>query len=373
MCDVDDEAVVAAVDAPSHLRHPEGAARRGPRRLRRAPARAAFRDVDWTAWDELLRRVHQPGARGHGRPGRQVHRPARRLPLGHRGAAGRRLRQRRQVAHPLGRLRRLRRRPRAPRRELDDVDAVCVPGGFGVRGIEGKLGALRLRPRATASRPWACAWACSAWSSSTPATWPASTAPTPPSSTTRRRTRSSPRWPTSATSSRASATWAAPCASASTRPSSPRARWSARSTARPRVDERHRHRYEVNNAYREQLEEAGLVFSGTSPDGRLVEYVELPRDVHPYYVGTQAHPELRSRPTRAAPAVRRAGRRGARPAARAVELADGRRPRRASVDPPETRARSPTRRPPSCTVRSSRAGRTTGMVWDVRRDERRPR
>ncbi len=64
-----------------------------------------------------------------------------------------------------------------------------------------------------------------------------------------------------------------------------------------RVEERHRHRYEVNNAYRERLEKAGLVFSGTSPDGTLVEYVELPREVHPYYVSTQAHPELRSRPT----------------------------------------------------------------------------
>jgi CTP synthase len=69
----------------------------------------------------------------------------------------------------------------------------------------------------------------------------------------------------------------------------------------PYVDERHRHRYEVSNAYRPQLEAAGLVFSGTSPDGRLVEFVELPADVHPFYVGTQAHPEFRSRPTRAHP------------------------------------------------------------------------
>jgi CTP synthase len=57
----------------------------------------------------------------------------------------------------------------------------------------------------------------------------------------------------------------------------------------------------VNNDYRDQLGAAGLVFSGTSPDGRLVEYVELPTDVHPYYVGTQAHPDLRSRPTKAHP------------------------------------------------------------------------
>jgi CTP synthase len=67
------------------------------------------------------------------------------------------------------------------------------------------------------------------------------------------------------------------------------------------VVERHRHRYEVNNGYRDQLEEAGLVFSGVGPQNGLVEFVELPRQVHPYYVSTQAHPELRSRPTRPHP------------------------------------------------------------------------
>ena len=67
------------------------------------------------------------------------------------------------------------------------------------------------------------------------------------------------------------------------------------------VEERHRHRYEVNNSYREVLQEAGLVFSGTSPDNNLVEFVELPATVHPYYLSTQAHPELKSRPTRPHP------------------------------------------------------------------------
>jgi CTP synthase len=67
------------------------------------------------------------------------------------------------------------------------------------------------------------------------------------------------------------------------------------------VSERHRHRYEVNNAYRGKLTEAGLVFSGVSPDGRLVEFVELPADVHPFYAATQAHPELKSRPTKPHP------------------------------------------------------------------------
>jgi CTP synthase len=67
------------------------------------------------------------------------------------------------------------------------------------------------------------------------------------------------------------------------------------------ITERHRHRYEVANAYRDRLTDAGLVISGTSPDGTLVEFVELPADVHPFYVGTQAHPELKSRPTRPHP------------------------------------------------------------------------
>jgi CTP synthase len=71
--------------------------------------------------------------------------------------------------------------------------------------------------------------------------------------------------------------------------------------AEPVVSERHRHRYEVNNFYREQLESAGLVFSGLSPDSRLVEFIELPRDVHPFFVATQAHPEFLSRPTRPHP------------------------------------------------------------------------
>jgi CTP synthase len=67
------------------------------------------------------------------------------------------------------------------------------------------------------------------------------------------------------------------------------------------IEERHRHRYEVNNKYRGDLEKSGLLFSGLSPDGHLVEFVELPESVHPFYVGTQAHPEFKSRPTRPHP------------------------------------------------------------------------
>ena len=67
------------------------------------------------------------------------------------------------------------------------------------------------------------------------------------------------------------------------------------------VTERHRHRYEVNIGYKDRLEDKGLVISGTSPDGELTEFVELPQDVHPYYIATQGHPEFKSRPYAARP------------------------------------------------------------------------
>jgi CTP synthase len=70
----------------------------------------------------------------------------------------------------------------------------------------------------------------------------------------------------------------------------------------PVVSERHRHRYEFNERYRKQLEDSGLWCSGTSPDNRLVEFIELPG--HPFWVGTQAHPEFKSRPDRPHPLFR---------------------------------------------------------------------
>jgi CTP synthase len=76
----------------------------------------------------------------------------------------------------------------------------------------------------------------------------------------------------------------------------------ARSYGEELVYERHRHRYEVNPRYRHRLEDAGVVCSGTSPDDRLVEFIELPN--HPFWVGTQAHPEFKSRPDRPHPLFR---------------------------------------------------------------------
>ena len=78
----------------------------------------------------------------------------------------------------------------------------------------------------------------------------------------------------------------------------------AEAYGREHISERHRHRFEVNNEFRSQLVEAGLVVSGTSPDGRLVEMIELPRDVHPWFVAGQFHPEFCSRPTKPHPLFR---------------------------------------------------------------------
>jgi CTP synthase len=89
------------------------------------------------------------------------------------------------------------------------------------------------------------------------------------------------------------------------------------------VYERHRHRYEVNPRYRRRLEEAGLRYSGASPDDRLVEFIELPG--HPFWVGTQAHPEFKSRPDRPHPLFREL-------VAAALARADDRHPRLLTVD-----------------------------------------
>jgi len=97
----------------------------------------------------------------------------------------------------------------------------------------------------------------------------------------------------------------------------------------------------VNNAYRDKAGDGRLVFSGVSPDNELVEFIELDRSLHPYFVATQAHPELRSRPTKAASVVLGADRRRAGPAARVAaagrrgSFEEGRRlPRRASSAEP---------------------------------------
>ena len=129
MCDVDQEAVIACPDAPSIYDIPrvlfdEGLDAYVVRRLN-----TSFHDVDWTVWGDLLDRVHQPDRDGADRAGRQVHRPARRLPLGHRGAARRRLRQPRQGRDQVGRRRRGRDPARRPAASWPTSRGCWCPAG----------------------------------------------------------------------------------------------------------------------------------------------------------------------------------------------------------------------------------------------------
>jgi CTP synthase len=299
MCDVDTEAVVAAVDAPSiydipKVLHREGLDAYVVRRLS-----LAFRDVDWTAWDDLLRRVHHPRDEvSVALVGKYVDLPDAYLSVAEALRAG-------GFAHEA----RVRIRwvpsdeceaPDDAARHLCDVDAVLVPGGFGIRGIDGKIGALHYaRTHGIPTLGICLGLQCMVieYSRNVLGLEKAGSTEFDPASPE----------PVIATMEEQHAfvegagdlggtmrlgTYPADLVPGSV---------VAEAYGATRVDERHRHRYEVNDAYRGRLEDAGLVFSGIGPDNGLVEYVELPREQHPYYVATQAHPELRSRPTRPHP------------------------------------------------------------------------
>jgi CTP synthase len=298
-CDVDNEAVVSAADAPSiydipKVLHAEGLDAYVVRRLQ-----LPFRDVDWREWEELLRRVHRPAKHVTiALVGKYVDLPDAYLSVTEALRAG-------GVAHDA----KVEIRwvtsddcadPDGAARALDGVDGVLVPGGFGVRGIEGKLGAVRhARERRIPTLGLCLGLQCMVIevARSLAGLEAANSAEFDPETP----------HPVIATMAEQLDVVAGERDMGGTmrlglypaqllEGSLVRAAYDA-----PTVDERHRHRYEVNNAYRPRLEVAGLIFSGTSPDGRLVEFAELPREVHPFFVGTQAHPEFRSRPTRAHP------------------------------------------------------------------------
>ncbi len=192
------------------------------------------------------------------------------------------------------------RRPARRRQALSDVDAVCVPGGFGIRGIEGKVGALEYaRTHLIPTLGLCLGLQCMVIE------YARHVAEIKNADSTEFDTDCAE--PVIATMAEQKEFVSGDGDLGGTMrlglyPAELKDGSVVREAyGKARVEERHRHRYEVNNAYRDRLEEAGLVFSGTSPDNNLVEFVELPREVHPYYVSTQAHPELRSRPTRPHP------------------------------------------------------------------------
>ncbi|MGQ0630491.1 MAG: CTP synthase [Sporichthyaceae bacterium] len=299
MCDVDAEAVTAAVDAPSiydipKVLHSEGLDAYVVRRLG-----LPFRDVDWTAWDDLLRRVHTPAHElTVGLVGKYVDLPDAYLSvteaLRHGGFANDAKVNLRWITSDDCST------PAGAAAALDDCDAICVPGGFGVRGIEGKIAAIRHAREARIPLLGLClglqcvvieaARNLAGLTGANSAEFdPAAEHPVIATMVDQRDVVAGER---DMGGTMRLGLYPAKLADGSI---------VRELYGEPYVSERHRHRYEVNNDYRAQLEAAGLVFGGTSPDNRLVEFVELSREQHPFLVATQAHPEFRSRPTRAHP------------------------------------------------------------------------
>lgn len=299
MCDVDQEAVVAAVDAPSiydipRVLHGEGLDAYVVRRLD-----LPFRDVQWARWDDLLRRVHQPKNEVTiGLVGKYVDLPDAYLSVTEALRAGGfhhdcKVNVRWVASDDCA-------TPEGAAERLGGLDGICVPGGFGVRGIEGKLGALQYAREQCIPTLGLClglqcmvieyARSVAGMAGANSLEFDEST-PFPVVSTMADQ-RDVVAGDRDLGGTMRLGLFPAKLLEGSV---------TAAAYGLPYVDERHRHRFEVNNAYRGDLEAAGLVVSGTSPDGRLVEFVELPAQIHPFYVGTQAHPEFRSRPTRAHP------------------------------------------------------------------------
>jgi len=299
MCDVDEAAVVSAVDAPSiydipKVLHSEGLDSYVVSRLG-----LPSNDVDWTVWDDLLKRVHNPAHEVTvALVGKYIDLPDAYLSVTEALRAGGFANNARvnirwvasdDCETEAGAL-----------KVLGDVDAICVPGGFGVRGIEGKLGALRFaRENKIPTLGLCLGLQCMVieYSRNIAGIKDANSAEFDENTTNPVISTMADQTDVVSGERDMGGTMRLGMYPAALKSGST----AERVYGSALVEERHRHRYEVNNTYREQLENLGLSFSGTSPDGHLVEYVELPTDVHPYYIGTQAHPELRSRPTRAHP------------------------------------------------------------------------
>ncbi|SLM95670.1 CTP synthase [Brachybacterium nesterenkovii] len=299
MCDVDLDAVVTCPDARSiydipHVLHDEGLDAYVIRRLD-----LLCHDVDWTLWDDLLERVHRPEYEVTvAIVGKYIDLPDAYLSISEALRAGgfhhRARVTLRWVASDTCET------PEGAAEQLRDVDAIVVPGGFGIRGLDGKIGALRhTREHGIPTLGICLGMQCMVIEAARNLLGLEGASSTEFEPETAH--------PVIATLAEQEDIVSGEGDLGGTMrlgaydhvlvPGSV----AAETYGATEVSERHRHRYEVNNAYRAQLEEAGLVISGVSADRSLVEFVELPADVHPYYIGTQAHPELKSRPTRSHP------------------------------------------------------------------------
>jgi CTP synthase len=259
----------------------------------------SFRDVDWKRWDDLLDRVRHPRQTVTvAVVGKYIDLPdaylsvteaVRAAGFAHRARVNIRWVPSDDCTSPTGAA-----------KELAGVDGVLIPGGFGVRGIEGKVGAIRYaRENRIPTLGLCLGLQCMA----------IETLRHEAGVTGANSLEFDPATPDPVISTMADqedivagkgdlgGTMRLGAYDAKLQPGS----IVAEAYGSTEISERHRHRYEVNNAYRDALDRAGMLVSGTSPDGRLVEFVELRRERHPFFVGTQAHPELKSRPTKAHP------------------------------------------------------------------------
>ncbi len=299
MCDVDAEAVISTPDAPSiydipKVLHREGLDAYVVRRLN-----LSFHDVDWTMWGDLLQRVHHPAETVRiAVVGKYIDLPDAYLSVTEALRAG-----------GFGNNAKVDivwvasddcKTYAGARDQLSEVQGVLIPGGFGVRGIEGKIGAITFArinkiPVLGLCLGLQCIVIESARNlaglgGANSAEFDANAAdPVIATMADQHEVVSGDK--------DMGGTMRLGAYPARLVPGS----LVAEIYGSTMVSERHRHRYEVNNAYRDALEAAGLRLSGTSPDSSLVEFVELDRDLHPFLVATQAHPEFKSRPTRPHP------------------------------------------------------------------------
>ncbi len=298
-CDVDLDAVISCADAPSIYDIPNTLHSQGLDTYILDYLGLDYQDADLRQWSRLLTAVHEPEHHVTvALVGKYIDLPDAYLSVSEALRAGGFANNARVhikwVASDLCDT------PEGAQRELGDVDAVLIPGGFGIRGLEGKLGALRwAREHKVPTLGLCLGLQCMVieYARDVVGLPNASSTEFDPDTDT----------PVIATMEEQKqfvegagdlggtmrlGLYPAALAEGSV---------VAEAYGATEVSERHRHRYEVNNAYRDALSEAGLRISGTSPEGTLVEFVELPREEHPYYVATQAHPELASRPTRPHP------------------------------------------------------------------------
>lgn len=295
MCDVDQKAVVAAVDAPSIYDIPRVLFEEGLDSVVMNRLGMENSEPDWTQWDDLLNRVHHPKSNVKiAMVGKYIDLPDAYLSVAEALRAGGFANYAKvdikwvasdDCATDEGAA-----------RVLADVDGICVPGGFGVRGIEGKLGALKYgRLHSVPTLGLCLGLQCMVIEVARNVLQLQSANSTEFDPETKH--------PVIATmADQISIVSGDGDLGASMRLGAYDAKLMPGSLVHEiygmdLISERHRHRYEVNNEYREKIASAGLIISGTSPSGDLVEFVELDKNLHPFYIGTQAHPEFKSRPT----------------------------------------------------------------------------